>query len=229
VTTASTTINTESNHALFELLPGKILDVQINYPVKVRIKTPLVGYVLGCYILLKYPCEQKHGNYRDVLIEGNVAIVRYLLEGQHGKCFAFRATINKITKYPEKLLVLTYPEKIENRQLRVQQRITTHLPASITLTHEDSSKDVKINGIISDISTKGCGFSFKIDKQHVKVNKREIYVCIVVGDSNEVKILAQVCNSRNEQGKISVGIQFKAGDKQVKEVLNKLLIDPNML
>jgi hypothetical protein len=220
----------ESSRVLFELLPGTIVDVQLNYPVTARIKTPLVGYVLGRYILLKYPSEQKYGNYRDVLIEGNVAIVRYLLEGQHGKCFAFRATISYITQYPEKLIVLTYPEKIENRQLRVQQRITTHLPATITLTNEDLTKgDVKISGIISDISTKGCGFAFKTDKANVKVNKREIYVCIAVGDGNEIKILAQVCNSRYQQGKINVGIQFKAGDEQVKEVLEKLLIDPNAL
>ncbi len=219
---------TESNH--FELLPGKMLDVQLNYPVKVRIKIPLVGYLLGKYIILKYPCEQKYGNYRDVLIEGNVAIVRYLLEGEHGKCFAFRSTISYITKYPDKLLVLNYPDKIENRQLRVQQRVTTHLPASITVTNEDPNlQDVKINGIISDISTKGCGFSFKTDKTSVVVNKRDIFVCIPIAGEEDIKILAKVCNSRNEAGKVNVGIQFKDDDEQVKELLERLFIDPNAL
>ncbi len=215
---------------VFELLPGKMLDIQFNYPVKVRIKIPLIGYLLGKYIILKYPCEQKYGNYRDVLIEGNVAIVRYLLEGEHGKCFAFRSTISYITKYPDKLLVLNYPDKIENRQLRVQQRVTTHLPASITVTNEDPNlQDLKINGIISDISTKGCGFSFKTDKSSVVVNKRDIFVCIPIAGEDDIKILAKVCNSRNEAGKVNVGIQFKDDDEQVKELLERLFIDLNAL
>ena len=32
---------------IFELLPGKMLDVQINHPVQVRLKVPLIGYELG--------------------------------------------------------------------------------------------------------------------------------------------------------------------------------------
>ena len=29
---------------IFELLPGKMLDIQINHPVQVRLKVPLIGY-----------------------------------------------------------------------------------------------------------------------------------------------------------------------------------------
>ena len=213
---------------IFELLPGKMLDIQINHPVQVRLKVPLIGYELGKYIILKYPNVPKSVNYSDVLVEGNVAVVRYLLEGDQGCCFAFRATIKNITQKPEKFLILNYPSKIENRQLRLHQRIVTHLPAAISL-HEPDKSNVKINGIIGDLSLKGCGFTFKAANESVRVNERDIFVCVSHHASGEIRIPAKVCNSRNDKGKVSVGIQFKEDDKQVIALLEHLFIDINAM
>lgn len=209
---------------IFELLPGKILDIQINHPVQVRLKVPLIGYELGKYIILKFPAIANVANYNDVLVEGNVVVVRYLLEGDQGCCFAFRSTIKYISQKPERLLYLSYPKKIENRQLRLHQRIITHLPAAISLNEPDQS-NVKINGIIGDLSLKGCGFTFKASSDSVKVNEREIFVCVSHHSSGEMRIPAKVCNSRNERGKVNVGIKFVEGDKQVIALLEHLFID----
>ena len=224
---------------LFELMSGKLLDIELNHPVKVRIKLPLVGYALGQYIIVKYPSAQQAGNYSDVLIEGNsdvliegnVAIARYLLEGDRGECFAFRATIKHIIKYPEKLLVLSYPKKIESRQLRLHQRITTNLPSALMLINEsEGHDDVQLNGIINDISMKGCGFIFKADNHKVTVNKRDIFVCIFMNDGDDIKIPAKVCNSRNEQGKVSVGIMFNdENDQAIKALLERFFINLDSL
>jgi hypothetical protein len=159
-----------------------------------------------------------------------VVIARYILEGERGECFAFRSTIKYITKYPENFIILNYPAKIESRQLRLQQRIVTHLPASIMVDSEAGDKtSVRLNGIIGDISTKGCGFAFKADNTKITVNKRDVFVCIHHPNLGEVKIPARVCNSRNEQGKVSVGISFFDNDKQVSSILEHLFIDENML
>ena len=217
----------DTRHELFELLPGKVLDVQINHPVPVRLKLPLIGYEQGKYIILKYPNVLKASHYSDVLVEGNVAVVRYLLEGDKGCCFAFRSTIRNVTLSPEKFLILSYPEKIENRQLRRHQRITTHLPAAISL-NEPSKSNLKINGIIGDLSLRGCGFTFKADNDAVKVNQRDIFVCVSHYAIGEIRIPAKVCNSRNENSRVSVGIQFKDDDKQVATLLEHLFIDTRM-
>ncbi len=214
----------------FDLQPGKVVDVEISHPTKVRIKVPLIGYEMGKYIILKYPVSARPSDYKDVLVEGNVVIARYILEGERGECFAFRSTIKHITKYPENFIILNYPNKIESRQLRLQQRIVTHLPASIMVDSEaGDQKSVRLNGIIADISTKGCGFAFKADNTKITVNKRNIFVCIHHPTLGEVKIPASVCNSRNEQGKVSVGIKFFDDDKQVSSLLEHLFIDQNML
>jgi hypothetical protein len=213
---------------IFELLPGKMLDVQINHPVQVRLKVPLIGYELGNYIILKYPNVPSSTSYSDVLVEGNVVVVRYLLEGDKGCCFAFRATIRTITQKPEKFLILSYPKKIENRQLRLHQRISMHLPAAISL-NEPNQSNVRINGIIGDLSLKGCGFTFKADNDSIKVNERDIFVCVAHHSQGEILIPAKVCNSRNENGRVNVGIQFNEGDKQVSSLLDHLFIDKSSL
>lgn len=210
---------------LFELQPGRSLDLQINHPVPLRLKLSLIGYELGKYIILKYPKGASTSEYNDVLIEGNVLIVRYLMEGNKGECFAFRSTIKTITQYPERLLFIDYPKQIENRQLRHQQRTSIHLPAAITLEEADSKKTTKINGVIGDISAKGCGFTFKTKSSSAKVNKRDIFVCLQSPVDGEVKVAARVCNSRNDNGTVSVGIQFIDEDNVVPKLLSLLFID----
>ncbi|GAA0792461.1 MULTISPECIES: PilZ domain-containing protein [Pseudomonadati] len=210
----------------FELTPGKTVDLQIDHPVKLRIKAILVGYDLGQYIILKHPAPQNMSNYNDVLVEGNVVVVRYLLEGQQGECYAFKSTIRNVTKLPEKFIFLTYPERIENRQLRTHQRFTTHLPAIIQAKEErEGKKAAQLKGIISDISAKGCGFVFKSDNANIKVNQKNIFVVIRTPNDVEMTIPAKVCNSRFEHGKVNVGVQFEEDDEQIKKLLNQLFID----
>ncbi|WP_448248155.1 flagellar brake domain-containing protein [Thalassotalea agariperforans] len=213
----------------FELLPGKILDIQINHPVTIRQKAMLVGYELGKYLILKYPKVVRSSDYKDVLVEGNVIIVRYLLEGSAGKCYAFRSTIKHIVQFPEKLIFIAYPETLENRELRRQRRQVTHIPASISLLAKDgNTTESKIKGIISDINAKGCGFSFKVDNDKVRVNTCEVIVSIHNPVTGEERIPAKVCNSRNQNGRVSVGIQFIDAESQVLTLLEHLQIEPNL-
>lgn len=216
--------NIEQSIQLFELQPGKSLDLQMNNPVPLRLKLQLVGYDIGKYIILKYPKGASTSEYKDVLADGNVLIVRYLMEGNKGECFAFRSSIKSTTQYPEKLLFIEYPKKIENRQLRLQQRTSIHLPAIIMLEDKDNNESTEIIGIIGDISAKGCGFTFKTKSAKAKVNKRDIFVCLQSPTDGEVKIPARVCNSRNENGTVSVGIQFIDEGTIVPKLLTQLFI-----
>ncbi|MEI6895620.1 MAG: PilZ domain-containing protein [Colwellia sp.] len=209
---------------LIELQPGENIDLQINHPLPVRLRLALVGYEIGKYIILQYPNVKRSSEYSDVLVEGNVVIARYLMEGNKGECFAFRSAIRHTTQYPEKLIFIEYPKKIENRQLRQQQRNSTHLPAIIIL--EDlTNKITQINGFISDISAKGCGFTFTTSSADINTNKRDIFVCLQSPTDGEVKIPARICNSRNVKDVSNVGIQFLDEGKIVPALLAQLSID----
>jgi len=218
-------INSSEKVQIFELQPGKTMDLQINHPVPVRLKLTLIGFEIGKYILLKYPKVTSTSEYKDVLIEGNVMIVRYLMEGNKGECFAFRSTIKHITIYPEKLIFLEYPKKIENRQLRTQQRTSIHIPASIMIEEDENNKEMRIQGAISDISLKGCGFSFKSKSSTTNVNKRKVFMCLQDADGEEMKLAAQVCNSRNEKGVVNVGIRFVEVNDKLPLLLEQLFIN----
>lgn len=218
---------TSEKTQLFELEPGKYMDLQINHPVALRLKLMLVGYELGKYILLKYPKVTHNSEYKDVLVEGNVIIVRYLLEGSKGECFAFRSAVKNVSTYPEKLLFLEYPKKIENRQLRTQQRTSIHLPAVIMIEEDENSKEMKLHGAIVDISLKGCGFTFKSKSTSTNVNKRDVFVCLQTPAGVDMKISAKVRNSRNDKGVVSVGIQFIGENEQLPTLLEQLFINKN--
>ena len=207
----------------FELLPGKTLDLQINHPLKVRLKLSLVGYEIGKYIILKHPGDQS--SYRDVLVEGNVVIVRYILEGTKGQCFAFRTTIRNITMIPEKFIILDYPKSIENRDLRLHQRYSTNIPASIIPDEKGgAAQGTQIDGVIADISPQGCSFSFLSENSAIKVNQRDIFICIQSSVDGITKIPARVRNSRYDRGKVNVGVQFTNSEQQMKNFLAKLFI-----
>ncbi len=218
-----------SNEQFFELLPGKNVDLQFKTPMLVRLKAILVGYEVGKYILLKHPDPKGDNSHKDVLKEGNVGVIRYIVEGDKGECCAFRSTITHISQYPERFIYLSYPEHVENRQLRLNQRVSVHIPAEITMQNDDKDKPgMRISGIVIDISERGCGFIFRSQNLKVSVKKRDIFVIIRNSGGDPVRIPARVCNSGNDRGKVHVGIAFVDADKQIKELLKQLFINSDV-
>ncbi len=210
------------------LMPGKIMDIQINSPCLVRLKLPLIGYELGNYLILKYPASFNVQEYSDVLQEGNTVVVRYIIEGIKGECVAFSTTIRSISTIHEKLIFLNYPKKVENRQLRSAQRQQSHIPAKIEMiSDEGQAIGNAITGVIKDISDKGCQFSFKSAGVNTKAKKANVVLSIFFGANAEaVQVRAVVRNSRNEQGVIYVGIQFEEQrNKALEELLESISIE----
>ncbi len=216
---------TKQRTQLFELEPGKYLDLQINHPVSMRLKLALIGYEIGNYIILKYPKVASKTEYNDVFFEGNSLIIRYLMPANDGECFAFRSTIKYISQYPARLLFIKYPSQIENRQLRMQARTNIHLPATIIIEDSSEIKAVQLNGIINNISSKGCGFSFKAQNINANLDKQEILVSIQSPTIGDIIIPGRICNSRNNQATTTIGIQFIDKTNIVPKLLKELLID----
>lgn len=210
------------NENFIELLPGSFVDLQITSPIKIRMKTQLIGYSPGDYIMVKYP--QTKRDFEDVLIEGNVLIVRYIIEGANGKCCTFSTSILNISSVPEKMILLSYPEHIAQRSLRMHQRYSTHLPAKILLDGEEKGTEVThLRGVIDDISSNGCSFSFNTDNERLKVNERDIFIYIGY-EQVLIKLPARVCNCRSDHGKVNVGVQFIGCEQQVRALLEQVFI-----
>jgi len=220
----SQVINEFINH----LTPGKVIDLQLSGPSSVRIKPTVIGLDLGRYLLVKFPSKLNSADYKDVLLTGNGAIVRFIVEGEHGECVAFATTIQHVLTVPERLIFLNYPTRIEKRQLRTHQREKTHLPAHISQTKTDNTlTGSSIGGYIVDISLHGCQFSFKAVGGQSAVKKCPIYIAItLVGYDEPLIVSAHVKNHRIENGLILVGIMFdKSSQKSISSLLDELAID----
>jgi hypothetical protein len=87
----------------------------------------------------------------------------------------------------------------------------------------------KIQGIVNDVSENGCGFVFKAKNDEVNVKKCDLTVTISSPGGVPVEIPAQVCNSRNERTKVSVGIMFKDATEQVEALMEQLFIHTDIM
>lgn len=218
---------TLSPEFLLDLMPGKVMDLQITSSSLVRLKLPLIGYEIGRYLILKYPTANLT-EYADVLQVGNGVVVRYIVEGIKGECVAFATTIRAITTINDKLIFLQYPKAVENRQLRSAKRQQTHIPAKIEMLKETgTTSGIAISGVIKDISEQGCQFSFKSKGANTKVKKAPILLSIFAGaNTPPININAIVRNSRNEYGVVYVGIEFdQKENKALTQLLETMAID----
>ena len=221
-------LSDKNNKFFLDLLPGKLIDIQFNNPIKMRFKLTLVGYDVGKYLILKYPPQSGKSDYIDVLAEGNVAIVRYIVEDDRGECVAFSTTILAISFRPERLIYLAYPKNIESRQLRETSRLKTHIPAKISLTknYVPESKNL-LHGLIIDISPSGCRFSIHVNSGFLALKRRQVFVQIISPlDSKPVIISSFIRNNQMKDNKLNVGIQFSPDEKlKLHELLNAYSID----
>jgi len=223
------------NTSIFELLPGQLLDVQLEQLEDVRLKLPLIGYAFGQYIILKYPVGIRIHDYTEALSVGKSVFIRYLAPvtgsvestaEEQGECFSFDSTIKSIAHFPEKCFVIEYPLHIYNRQLRRHSRTQAHLPAQLKfIDFELLSLLSEFQGIIVDISPRGCGFSFKTSEKLSNLKNQQLTMHVQSPIEGELAITARVCNQRYENGKMTLGIQFTANSAKVERLLVHLFIE----
>lgn len=224
-------MNNDDRHLeefITHLTPGKVIDLQLGGVSGIRIKPTVIGQDMGRYLLVKFPAKLNPNDYSDLLVQGNGAIVRYIVEGEHGECVAFPTTIQNIITVPERLIFLNFPIKIENRQLRTHQREKTHLPSQIS-QHIQNNKltGTCIGGYIVDISPRGCQFSFKLQEGHSGIKKCPIHIAIsLMGYEEPLMVAAHVKNNRVENGYMLVGIMFDDSSlEKIDALLDELAID----
>jgi hypothetical protein len=211
------------------LHPGSPVDLQFSQPNSLRIRTSLVGYEKNRYLVLKLPQQVIDGGYKDVFVEGNITVVRCLLEGELGECIAFRATIKTISHHPMHLLFLEYPQHIENRSLRAKQRIRAFIPAYVNPVVQGALPETfsLYNGFVIDISPCGCRFSMKQHADASQIHKVAVRLELLVpGEDDRIQIPGEIMNCHLELQELSLGIKFELPERQVAKMLQRFIVDP---
>jgi hypothetical protein len=135
---------TYKQHDLPGIFPGTLLQVQFEGLGASRSR--LIGMEAGKFLIIRMPPIPDISSKR---YEKNHCIIRYLFSG---RVYAFRCTLLGLIKEPYRLSILSYPEAIDELNLRKHERISCIVAAEVGV------EGWQYEGIVSNISGGGMQF-----------------------------------------------------------------------
>jgi len=191
-----------SKKADFINLPGMSMGMllQIQFEGSRSLKSRLIGLDYGNFIITLTPPLAGIGSK---LYEKNHGIIRYLFSGQ---IYAFRCTLLSLINRPYRLSIFSYPEVVENMNLRKHERIPCMIAAEVNLRGRMSE------GIVSNISMGGCSFELRRNSQRefpdLKVQD-EIIITLNLQEHGETTIHNAIIRAVHMDTEVmTVGFQF---------------------
>lgn len=178
-----------------------------------RARTELVGMEPGKYFIVKTPSLSQLGGVSGKLFPGNRVLVRYVYRGS---AYGFETTVMDAISTPVRLLFLTCPRVVVERNIRTNRRIDTVLPAKVT------SGNQVVEGTVTDISVTGCHFRAKAAKGGTQASllddlNKEVSVSVQVpGVQGELTIAGKLKNVRKDHACAEAGIEFGELDATLK-------------
>ncbi len=185
---------------------GQRFDLELLDQRKSRCSCELIGYKAGRYVLFRVDDDTLPDRF---FINGLAVVCRFLVEDSVGECFAFKSELLQLTRFPDKLAVISFPSAIQRRALRNERRNSIFIPASVRLNLEVVQNARSFHGHVIDVSSGGCRFLFDPSHQGSKVNLAPIVLhihCDKLGIDQQIQ--GAVRNSRLEERGLSIGIQF---------------------
>ena len=180
-----------------------------------RLKSKLVGMETGWYLILRLP---KISESQEKLCAGNHVIVRYICSGT---IYGFQSTVLSYTDQPLQLLVVSYPENVEQHELRRHKRIDCLLPGKATIMSMDYS------GMIADLSAGGCRFVANVpaedDFLDDTLDEDLVLSFELPGESGAQVAKGRIKNIRRDGSKLEVGIQFIEVDQILYDRLKNFI------
>lgn len=213
-------------HTFKHFHPGAKVDLQFNSETPFRIRGKLIGFDEGHYIILSLPPNIIR-DYTDVIKEGNGCVIRTLVEGDAGKCVAFRSNVSLITPRPKGLVFIQFPKSVESISLRKESRMVTQLP--VVIVHRDDTNSealfnakTELSGHVKDISRGGCRVIVQWKEGQGKIQNVPIYLKVNnVGQGLSIIVKAVIKNQqRVDPVSVSLGMMFEECEK-----LNELIAE----
>ena len=165
-------------------------------------KSTFVGKKSDQYIVITPPSGFE--TIEKELLQADRIKIKYLFEGD---IFEFNTRITEIRYSPLTLLLLQWPASVEKQELRSLKRINCFIPAQIEIHNE--MKD----GVIKDISKKGCRCEFETSKNNTKTVKIDDRIALnfcFPGIVDRQEIWGQIKDIQTKDGKLDMGIEFES-------------------
>ena len=163
-------------------------------------RSRLIGMDPGNYLIIQTPPLVDIGSKRH---EKNHVIVSYLY---YGRVYAFRCTLLLLAKEPYRFALLSYPEALENINLRKHERISCIIIAEVR------AHDQSYEGIVSDISKGGCSFEFNRSDQRgfpILNVQEELIISLQLKEKGEITVFNTVIRAIHaDKESMLCGLQF---------------------
>lgn len=210
-----------------KLKPGCPLTIQVLGSSKLRFTSHLIGYEVGGYLLVALPVDVRKHFQGNMLISGQQAVIRMLLEGEEGTCIAFQSNIESCMTHPHDFVFMSFPKKVETCELRKYPRLSTCMSAYVTNAKDNSNM---LTGRMKDVSLGGCRFVFDMPDKAKAVNYKSVK--LYLGDDDNaplVRFPGEIRSQRMYKGRMQVGIKFDTDESANERELMRLHIDRDSL
>jgi hypothetical protein len=169
----------------------------------------LLGMDPGKFLIIQTPAMS---DIWSMLFQKNNAIVRYL---SSGRVYAFRCTLLAIIKEPCRFSILSYPESVEEINLRKFERISCIIEAEIQI------RENTYTGIMTDISLGGCSFDFNKPENttfpEIQIQE-EVSIAIQMKEKGRLKSICAIIRSiKKDRNNLIIGLQFVPWDEDSQE------------
>ena len=226
---AYTYYETQQHSPLYikRLQPGCQMTVQVVGTNKLRFTTHLIGYEVGNYLLVALPVDVRKHFQGNILLGGAQVVIRLLLEGEDGKCLAFKSNIESCTTHPHGFIFMSFPKQVESCELRKYPRLSTCMSAHICSAGVAAEV---LDGRMKDVSLGGCRFCFDMPDNAKDVNYKSVN--FLLGDDIHKPIIrmpAEIRSQRVYRGQMQLGIKFDSDERSNEKELMRLHIDRDSL
>ncbi len=135
---------------------GSELTMQIE-GMEEKFKSILIGIEAPVYLMVRMQIPTR---FRSQIDRGTFFVVRYLYLGD---VYGFKTKSLGSVEKPYKITFLSYPEAVENLNIRKAQRVSCFIPATVEI------KKRQIRGLVMEISRSGT--RFKVSTDSVLINE----------------------------------------------------------
>lgn len=212
------------NKNLALLHPGSVVTLDMSTPAGQRgkFRSVFIGYLQKQYVLVQLPDSSKMGSFAQHIAPGMGVTVRGLVEGHEGAVVAFVSNVKMSIQIPSRILVLEFPREVSLQNLRASMRIETYIKAKTKINDE------YWGSIISDISISGCKLMITNGEKLTLADDKPIEIIIEDFQSlNNLKLAAEICNSKMLTGGVLLGVKFNHLSKiEVTKLLQEAVTSP---
>ncbi|AWL12065.1 hypothetical protein HMF8227_01591 [Saliniradius amylolyticus] len=215
-------LDEEQSRKLRALRTGVRVELQVNSPVNThRVRADFVGLDEPRCLIVRVTDPARWHNMRDAFYTDNEVIFRSLIEDEAGEIIAFESTIKLVLTKPSRLIFIDYPDQLESRNLRSDQRYRVH--SSVTLS--DGSKPFG-EGSLRDLSRHGCQVTLGRDSGLGKeMMDKKVSLRLKGTAEKAVEIQGQVVNYKADDTLSYFGIRFDEKNENNQRAIQALLAD----